>query len=158
MVGFICPSPETDSVDGATRLLGAQVCLCGMTIHCVVCSVTRESSAPCGKELGLGSCVTVPEEPPAIPSSWSAYEAPTLSISPLPTFPRGPHLHPWSLALATKFAFPSKEKGAVFLLFPNKKNTLDVTVWRVMPCMVWLCVQSVLFLFSLSDKLLKVNI
>ena len=67
VVGFIS-LPRGRLCDGETRLLGAQVRLCGMTT-CVVCSVMRESSAPCGKELGLGSCVTVPEEPPATPSS-----------------------------------------------------------------------------------------
>ena len=68
VVGLIS-LPRGRLCDGETRLLGAQVRLCGMTTCCVVCSVTRESSAPCGKELGLGSCVTVPEAPPAIPSS-----------------------------------------------------------------------------------------
>lgn len=68
VVGFIS-LPRGRLCDGETRLLGTQVRLCGMTTCCVVRSVTRESSAPCGKELGLGSCVTVPEEPPAIPSS-----------------------------------------------------------------------------------------
>lgn len=116
---------KAKTVDGEMCLLGAWVCSSGMVTHCVVCSVTQESSAPCEKELELGSCVTVPEEPPAIPSSWSAYETSTLLLkypphTHTPHFPQTTILS--SLALATKFVFSFEEKGLFSWLFPNKRT------------------------------------
>lgn len=72
-----------------------------------------------------------------------------LQQSPFPPLPREDHtfIYPWSWALATKFPFPSKGDEAVFLLFSNKKNTLDVTLWRIMPCVVSMCIQSIFILF-----------
>lgn len=99
-----------------------------------VCSVTQVSSAQFVREPGSASCVTVREEPPATPSSWSAYEEPALLQRPLwplhpPDPPGGPLFHSWSLALATRLPSPHPRNFQI-------KEYLIVTMWRVMPCLV----------------------